>query len=378
MKIHFHDLLSQYIDYKDEVDFAIQKVLNSCQFIMGQEVFEFENALAQYLGCKNVISCASGTDALLLSLMAIGIKPGDEVITTPFTFISTAEVISLLGAIPVFADIQPDSYHIDPHQINEKITCKTRAIIPVSLYGQPADMDEINALAQTHGNEIGHKIYVIEDAAQSLGAEYKGLKSAALSDVGCVSFFPSKPLGCYGDGGAIIVKEDDIAEKIKCMRVHGQTKRYQHRYIGINGRLDTLQAAILLVKLKYFDKELSQRAKVAKLYDNLLAEYDIVIPFIKSDRTSVHQQYSIRVKHRHKVIDYLTSKQVPVAVHYPTPLHLQECFRFLGYIEGDFPVAERVSREIMSLPMSAYITSAQQQYIANVIQDVVAADEKVY
>lgn len=370
MKINFHDLKSQYINYKDEINIAIQNVLDSSQFIMGPDIFELENELAQYLNCKHVVSCASGTDALLLALMAIDIKPGDEIITTPFTFIATAEVCCLLGAKPVFADIQPESYNIDPLKIEEKITSRTRAIIPVSLYGQPADMDEINHLALFYGQKYGHKIYVIEDAAQSFGAEYKGKKSANLSDMGCLSFFPTKPLGCYGDGGAITVQDEQLAEKIKCMRVHGQTKRYVHTYIGFNCRLDTIQAAILRVKLKYIDKELKRRVEIAWYYDDLLSNHpNITTPSIKTDRTSVYAQYSMKVSHRKKMIDYLASKNIPVAIHYPQPLHLQECFRHLNYQLGDFPVAEESAQEILSLPISADLSREQQNYIIMAIQE---------
>ncbi|SRR5579883_13399 len=363
MKINFHDLQTQYHCYKAEIDHAIQKVLNSSQFIMGPEIQEFETALQKYLGNTHVISCASGTDALMLALMAIDIKPGDEVITTPFTFIASAEVIALLGAKPVFVDIQKDTYNIDPFKIEEKITSKTRAIIPVSLYGQPADMDEINAIAKKHN------IVVIEDAAQSLGAEYKGKKSANLSDMGCISFFPTKPLGCYGDGGAITVKDEKLAEKIKSLRVHGQTRRYYHKYIGFNCRLDTLQAAILNVKLKYFADEIEKRHQIAARYNQLLAKLNIVLPFVKHDRTSVYAQYSIRCKNRTELLDFLKNKNVPTAVHYPEALHLQECFQYLGYKRGDFPIAEKAASEIMSLPMSAFITAEEQRYITYAIQE---------
>lgn len=378
MKIQFHDLQTQYAEYREEIDSAIQQVLNSTQFIMGQEVFDFENSLACYLDCKNVIGCASGTDALLLALMAIDIKSNDEVITTPFTFIAIAEVISLLGAKPIFADIQHDTYNIDPVKIEEKITPKTRAIVPVSLYGQPADMDEINAIASEYGNRYGHKIYVIEDAAQSLGAEYKKKKSANLSDMGCMSFFPTKPLGCYGDGGAIAVKDDLLAEKIKSLRVHGQTKRYYHKYVGFNCRLDTLQAAILQVKLKYFNKELKKRDGIAKYYCQLLADHDVQLPAIKPDRTSAYAQFSIRSSERNKIIDSLKNKNIPIAVHYPRSLHLQECFSYLGYQAGDFPVAEAVANEIMSLPMSAFITRLQQEHITAAMWKISKKEREIY
>lgn len=374
MKINFHDLQAQYNLYKDEINSALQKVLDSCQFIMGQDVTDFEAALAKFVDTKHALTCASGTDALLLALMAIDIKPGDEVITTPFTFIATAEVISLLGAKPVFADIQRDTYNIDPNKIVDKITEKTRAIIPVSLYGQAADMDEINQLAALYGDKIGKKIYVIEDAAQSLGAEYKGKQSGNLSDIGCISFFPSKPLGCYGDGGAVTTNDSELAEKIKSLRVHGQTQRYYHKYIGFNCRLDTIQAAILQVKLKYFPEEIKKRERIAARYTQLLSDMDLVLPTVKADRTSVYAQYSVRVNDRQKLIDHLKRKNIPTAVHYPQPLHMQECFRSLGYEKGDFPIAEKISSEIMSLPMSAFVTDMQQIYVANAIGELLTKE----
>jgi UDP-2-acetamido-2-deoxy-ribo-hexuluronate aminotransferase len=374
VKINFHDLHLQYASYKEEIDNAIHKVLNSAQFIMGEEVFNFENSLAEYLGNKHVIACASGTDALLLALMAIDIKPGDEVITTPFTFIATAEVIALLGATPVFADIQTDTYNIDPNKIADKITEKTRAILPVSLYGQPADMDEINTLAHDYSNRFGKKIYVIEDAAQSLGAEYKGRMSSNLSDLGCLSFFPTKPLGCYGDGGAITVKDDILADKIKSLRVHGQTKRYYHQYIGFNCRIDTIQAAVLQVKLKYLHEEVRKRHQIAKYYNALLSKQDVTLPFIKPDRTSVYAQYSIRHANRAQLIDFLKAKNIPTAIHYPQPVHLQECFSYLGLTRGSYPIAEKAANEILSLPMSAFITTGEQEYIAYAIQEALQTE----
>lgn len=374
MKINFHDLQAQYEAYKDEINAAMQAVLQSSQFIMGKEIGEFEQSLANYIGCKQVITCASGTDALLLALMAINIKPGDEVITTPFTFIATAEVISLLGAKPVFVDIEADTYNIDASKISEKITKKTRAILPVSLYGQTADMDVIQDIANQHSHQLGKKIYVIEDAAQSLGAQYKGIKSGNLGDIGCLSFFPSKPLGCYGDGGAITLNDDILAEKIKSLRVHGQTKRYYHKYIGFNCRLDTIQAAVLQIKLKYFGDELERRQQIAGYYNKLLHSLDVILPYVHPERISVYAQYSIRIKQREKVIASLKEKNIPTAVHYPQPLHLQECFAYLGYKAGDFPIAEAISSEIMSLPMSAFLTDIQQKYIANGLSEALSDD----
>ena len=299
----------------------------------------------------------------MIALMALGIGRGDEVITTPFTFIATAEVISLLGATPVFVDIDEESYNIDPKLIEGKITPKTKAIIPVSLYGQPADMDEINAIAAKHG------IAVIEDACQSFGALYKGRKSCNLSTIGCTSFFPSKPLGCYGDGGAVFTNDETLAAKIASLRVHGQTARYFHQYIGINGRLDSVQAAVLNVKMKYLEESLEKRIAAAKFYcENLAGVQGIVLPKVKSDRTSVVAQFSIRVREREKFIEHLKNAGIPTAIHYPKPLHLQAAYENLGYKPGDFPVAEKVSREIVSLPISPFITSEEQTYIVENIK----------
>lgn len=369
MQIPFHDLETQYRWYTVEIQNAIQKVLQSGQFIMGPEVATFEENLQTYLDCKHVISCGNGTDALLLALMAINLKPGDEVITSPFSFISVAEMVRLLGAKPVFVDIESDTYHLDVEKVQEKITARTRAIVPVSLFGQPADMDAINSLASAFTQNQGKKIHVIEDAAQSFGAKYKTKCSGNLSDIACFSFFPTKPLGCYGDGGAITTNDDLIAEKLKSLRIHGQSRRYQHKYIGLNSRLDTLQAAILNVKLKHMDEEVSLRQKIASQYDqNLATIKDIVTPLVKPDRSSVFAQYSIRVPNRDAFIAHMLQHQIPTAVHYPRPLHLQECFIDLGHVHGDFPIAERVANEIVSLPMSAALTQAQLHKTIDAIQ----------
>jgi len=356
--VEFINLKAQYAVYKKEIDERVIGVFNSGQFIMGKEVDALETELAAYTGSKHAVSCASGTDALLLALMALDIKAGDEVITTPFTFIATAEVIALLGAKPVFVDIDEQTYNIDPSKIEAAITPKTKAIIPVSLYGQCADMDEINAIAAKHA------VTVIEDAAQSFGAEYKGKKSCNLSRIGCTSFFPSKPLGCYGDGGAVFTNDDELAKKIASIRIHGQTERYVHKYIGINGRLDAVQAAVLRVKLSYFDAEVKKRLELGARYIELLKDIDVITPFTKSDRTNVYGQFSVRVKNRDEVMKKLGELGVPTAVHYPKPLHLQECFAPLEYKNGDFPVCEKVSNEIMSLPFSAFLSESEQDEVA--------------
>lgn len=356
MNIDFANLQKHYLLYKDEIDTAVHAVMDKCNFIMGEEVSQLESTLAAYVGVKHAITCSSGTDALQLSLMAIDIAPGDEVITTPFTFIATAEMIAHLGAIPVFVDIDESTYNIDATKIEEKITAKTKAIIPVSLYGQTADMDPINAIASKHG------LIVIEDAAQSFGATYKGKKSCALSDIGCTSFFPAKPLGSFGDGGAIFTDNDTLATKMRSLRLHGQSKRYHHQYIGIGGRLDTIQAAVLNVKLRHYETDLAMRQEVAHRY-NIALGTKRIIPFIAPERTSAYAQYSIRVQDRETLQEKLKSAGIPTAVHYPMPLHLQECFAYLGYHQGDFPVSETVANEIMSLPMNPFLNHEETTYI---------------
>ncbi|MFP4039383.1 MAG: DegT/DnrJ/EryC1/StrS family aminotransferase [Desulfosudaceae bacterium] len=361
MKIDFANLNYQYRLYRDEIDAATRDVLEKSQYIMGPQIPELETDLADFTGAPHCMVCSSGTDALQLALMALDIGPGDEVVTSPFTFIATAEMIAHLGARPVFVDIEEDTYNIDASRIAAAVTDKTRAIMPVSLFGQPADMDAIKAVAAKHG------LPVIEDAAQSFGASYQGRQSCNLSELGCTSFFPAKPLGCYGDGGAVFCGSDDLAAKIRSLRVHGQGERYRHKYIGIGGRMDTIQAAILLVKLNHYDDEIKARWQVADRYTELL-RHRVITPVVRDDRTSVWAQYSIRVPDRAAMQAKLAAAGVPTAVHYPMPLHLQECFQYLGHGEGDFPVAEMISREIMSLPMNAFLTEEEQNYVGAVFQ----------
>jgi len=363
MKINFIDLQAQYQAYKEEIDREVGDVMASAQFIGGPKLQKLENDLAAYTGAAHAIGCSSGTDALLLALMALDVKPGDEVITTPFTFIATAEVIAFLGAKSVFVDIDDTTYNIDAALLEDAVTERTKAIIPVSLYGQCADMDAVNAVAAKHG------LPVIEDACQSFGAEYKGKKSCNLSTIGCTSFFPSKPLGCYGDGGAIFTNDDALAQKIRMLLNHGQNERYKHKYIGINGRLDAIQAAVLNVKLAHFDDEVEARHRIGGAYSAKLAGTNVVTPAVAADRTSVYAQYSVRVKNRETVAKALNDAGIPTAVHYPMPLHLQEAFASLGYKAGDFPVSERVSEEIMSLPMSPYLTGEQQDFIVAALKE---------
>ena len=360
MKINFIDLQGQYQKYKKEIDKEIHEVLDTSMYI-GGKVLELEKNLANFVGCKHAIACSSGTDALLLALMALDIKAGDEVITTPFTFIATAEMIAFVGATPVFVDIDEKTYNIDPSKIEAAITSKTKAIMPVSLFGQVADMDVINEIAKKHN------LKVIEDAAQSFGATYKGKKSCNLSDIGTTSFFPAKPLGCYGDGGAIFTNDDELASKMRIILNHGQTQRYVHSHVGINGRLDAIQAGILNVKLKYFDAEIAQRQKVANKYNSKLKE--VLVPFVEDENISVWAQYCIRVNDRDAMLKKCADKGVPTGVYYPIPLHLQEVFQYLGYKNGDFPITEKVSLDIMALPMSAFLTKEEQDYVIEVINE---------
>ncbi len=363
MKIPFIDLKTQYKTHKDEIDTEVLGVLESTQFILGPQVSKLEKDLATFVESKYAIVCSSGTDALLISLMALDIKAGDEVITTPFTFISTAEVIALVGATPIFVDIDEETYNIDANLIEKAITSKTKAIIPVSLYGQCSDMDKINKIAKKHG------LHVVEDGCQSLGATYNGKESCNLSDIGCTSFFPSKPLGCYGDGGAVFTNDDILAKKIRTISNHGQEERYKHKYIGINGRLDAIQAAILNVKMKYVRDEIRIRGEIGARYNQLLQDSNVIPPKILEGNTSVFAQYSIRHEKRDDLISKLNQAGIPTAIHYPISLHQQEAFEYLGYKDGDFPVSEKISSQIMSLPMSPYLTKEQQDLVINTIKE---------
>lgn len=360
MALDFIDLKTQYQSLKDLINSRIQAVLDHGQYIMGPEIKELEDKLAEYVGAKHCITCASGTDALLIAMMALGIKAGDEVITTPFTFIATGEMIALMGAKPVFVDIDPKTYNLNTALIEEAITPKTKAIMPVSLYGQCADLDAINEIANRHG------IPVIEDAAQSFGATYKGKKSCALSTIGCTSFFPSKPLGCYGDGGACFTDNDELANKMRQIRVHGQDRRYHHPLIGVNGRMDTLQAAIVLSKLETFYQEVAVRERIGIKYSELLAG-SVTTPYIEPYNTSVYAQYTVQVDNREQVQEKLKEKGIPTAVHYPIPLNLQPAFAYLSQPEGSFPVAEAAAKRVMSLPMHPYLTDEQIELISRVV-----------
>lgn len=362
MNIPFIDLKTQYQALKPQIQERINRVLEHGQYIMGPEVGELEEKLADYVGVKHCIAVSSGTDSLLIAMMALGIGPGDEVITTPFTFIATGEMIALIGAKPVFVDIDPRTYNIDPGKIEEAITTKTRAIMPVSLYGQCADMDAINEIAHRHG------LPVIEDAAQSFGATYKGRKSCALSTIGSTSFFPSKPLGGYGDGGALFTDDDKLAKAMREIRVHGQDRRYHHPRIGINGRLDTIQAAIVLVKLSHFSYEVMERQSIAQKYTKMLSGCsDVVLPYVEPHNTCVYAQYTIQVEKRESVQERLKEAGVPTAIHYPLPLHLQAVFSTPEGREGEFPVVEGVSRKVISLPFGPYLSERDQRQIVSAL-----------
>jgi len=365
--MEFIDLKTQYRRLKPAIDARIQAVLDHGQYILGPEVRELEERLAARTGTKYCISCASGTDALLLAMMALGIGLGDEVITPPFTFFATGEMIALLGAVPVFADIDPITYNIDPEKIEAAISPRTRAIMPVSLFGQAAAMDAINAIAARH------HLPVIEDAAQSFGALYNGRHSGNLSTIGCTSFFPSKPLGCYGDGGACFTNDDTLATAIFELRNHGQDRRYHHTRIGINGRMDTLQAAILLAKLNVFDQELLARNEAANRYTALLKDA-VQTPSVSPDCTSVWAQYTIEVDEREAVESAMREAGIPTAVHYPVALHLQPVFSSLreqsGLGTGSFPHAERAADRVLSLPMHPYLTPGDIQRVTDAVKAV--------
>jgi len=350
--VDFIDLKMQQDVIRPGLERGMHRVLHHGQYIMGPEIKELEQQLAAFVGVQHCITCASGTDALLMALMALDIGPGDEVITVPYTWISTAEVIALLRAKPVFVDILPDTFNMDPGKLEAAITPRTKAIMPVGLYGQCADMTRINQIADKHG------IPVIEDAAQCFGATHHGKKACSLSLIGCTSFFPSKPLGCYGDGGAIFTPDAALADKMRQIRIHGQKVKHQHPLVGINGRLDTLQAAILLEKFTLFPKECELRAEVGKRYDTLLSGIPgIQAPVIAPGNTSVYAQYTILSPDRDALSKSLQAEGIPSVAYYTRPLHLQGAFADLGHKPGDFPVAETVAAQCLSLPMAPYLTN---------------------
>jgi UDP-2-acetamido-2-deoxy-ribo-hexuluronate aminotransferase len=368
----FIDLKTQYRRIKPAVDARIARVLEHGAYVMGPEITELEHVLAVYCGTRHCVTVASGSDALLIALLALEVGPGDEVVTVPFTFFATAEMIALIGARPVFVDINPRTYSMDAACLESAITPRTRAIMPVSLYGQCADFDAINAIAGAQG------LPVIEDAAQSFGATYKGRRSSALSTIGATSFFPSKPLGAYGDGGALFTSDDALAARMREIRLHGQDRRYHHRRLGVTGRLDTLQAAVLLAKMEVFDDEVAARIRLGARYSELIVEVfgkdsaRVRAPYVEPHNTSVYAQYTVEVEGREFVETRMKEQGVPTTVHYPLPLHLQPAFAHLGQGEGTFPVSEAAARRVISLPMHPYLSDADQVKVVSALKESVA------
>lgn len=365
MSLPFIDLKTSYLQAKEAVDAAIHRVLEHGQFIMGPEIDELEKTLADYVGVRHCVTVASGTDSLEIALRAAGIGPGDEVVTVPFTWISTAEVIAQVGALPRFVDIEADSYNIDPSLLEAALTPATKAIIPVALFGQPARMEAINALAEKHG------LLVIEDAAQSFGSSRHGRRSGGLATVGSTSFFPAKPLGCYGDGGALFTSDDGLAEKFRAIRNHGGLVRHHHTLVGMNGRFDTLQAAIMLAKWADFDCEVANRERIGARYSTLLADV-CCTPSITPGNTHVYAQYTLRVPDREALGAALKERGIPTAVYYPVCLHQQPVFAACGYRTGDFPVAEQAAREVISLPMHPHLDAPTQDRIVAAVREALS------
>jgi dTDP-4-amino-4,6-dideoxygalactose transaminase len=361
MRVPVLDLKAQYANFKDEIIQAISEVCESQYFALGPAVEEFEKKIAAYCKSKYAIGVSSGTDALLVCLMALDIKPGDEVITTPFTFFSTAGSVARLGARPVFVDVDPGSYNIDPSGIEEKITEKTRAIIPVHLFGQAAQMKVVTEIAKRHS------LVVIEDAAQAIGASQDGVICGNLGDCGCFSFYPTKNLGGFGDGGLVTTNDDGLAQKVKILRDHGQNPKYFYNMIGGNFRLDAIQGAVLNVKLKYLDRWNEIRRRKAALYDSILADSPVNVPKIDKNNISIYHQYTITVPERDKLQKFLAENEIGSAIFYPKPLHLQECFSELGYKPGDLPVAERLCDEVLSLPVYPELSTSQIEFVAKTI-----------
>ncbi len=362
MSIPLIDLKAQYKNIKKEIDEAIASVLESQVFILGPKVKELEDKIAEYCNVKYGIGVASGSDALLLALMAIDIKPEDEVITTPFTFFATAGSISRLGAKPVFVDISSKTYNIDPNNIEEKITSKTKAIIPVHLYGQCADMEPILEIAERNN------IFVIEDAAQAIGAKYKGKMAGSMGHIGCLSFFPTKNLGAYGDGGMVLTNDQNLAEKISVLRVHGSKPKYYHSLVGVNSRLDAIQASILLAKFKYLDEWNESRRRNAKYYNELFAGMDLITPYVEDFNYHIYHQYVIKIENRDKIREALSTANIGTEIYYPVPLHLQKCFSDLGYKEGDLPNSEDSAKKTLALPIYPELIREQQEIIVETIK----------
>ncbi len=364
--MEFIDLKAQYRLYKEDIDRRVHAVMDHGHFIMGPEVAELESALAGYTGVKHCITVASGTMSLEIALRALGIGPGDEVITVPFTWISTAEVIGLVGARPVFVDIEPATYNLDTTQLEAAITPKTKAIVPVSLFGQMPALEAINVIAARHG------VPVIEDGAQSFGATRQGKRSCGVTAIGSTSFFPAKPLGCFGDGGAVFTNDDGLAVKMRAIRTHGGVKRHEHSLIGTNGRFDTLQAAVLLAKLPHFESEVAARGRIGARYSELLRSV-CVVPTLLDGNTHVYAQYTIRVPDRERLGADLKAQGIPTAVYYPKCLHEQPVYGPLGYRWGQFPASEQASREVISLPMHPFLSESDQERIVAAVQQSLRA-----
>ncbi len=362
MQVPFLDLKAQYTAVRDEVTRAITDVCETQLFALGPAVTQFEQNIARYLGCKFAVGLSSGSDALLVSLMAIDIKAGDEVITSPFTFFATAGAIARLGAKPVFVDIDPVSFNINTAGIEEKVSDKTRAVIPVHLFGQAAQMKPVLEIAQRRN------LAVIEDAAQAIGAEQNGVKCGSFGRLGCFSFYPTKNLSAFGDAGLVTTNDSRLAEKIKILRNHGQSAQYSYELIGGNFRLDSIQAAVLNVKLKYLDAWNKKRREIARLYDEIFAGSPVVAPKIDSNNLSIYHQYTVRVPERDRLQKYLSGKQIASTVFYPKPLHLQDCFAYLGYKKADFPITERLAGQVLSLPIYPELTQQQVEYVGNTIR----------
>jgi UDP-2-acetamido-2-deoxy-ribo-hexuluronate aminotransferase len=364
--MEFIDLNKQYHLYKNEINSRIQNVLDKGQYIMGEDIKILETTLAKFVGVKHCITASSGTDTLMMALMALGIGPGDEVITVSFTWISTVEVIALVGATPVLVDIEPDTYNIDLNLLEKAITPRTKAIMPVCLFGQMPDFDRINAIAKKHN------IPVIEDAAQSFGATQKGRQSCSVSTIGSTSFYPAKPFGCYGDGGALFTNDDALASKMRAIRTHGGEVRHQHDYVGINGRFDTIQAAVLLAKWPHFAGEVRERQRIGERYSRLLQDY-CTVPKIANGNTSTYAQYTIRVPARDAVQAELKARSIPTAIYYPKCVHEQPAFAYLGYGKGSLPVSEKASKEVLSLPMHPWLTESDQDKVIAAVKEAVTA-----
>ncbi|MBN2145573.1 MAG: DegT/DnrJ/EryC1/StrS family aminotransferase [Candidatus Aureabacteria bacterium] len=363
----FIDLQRQYQKYKDEIHAQMETVLNASAYIMGPKMKELEETLSGYVGVKHALAVSSGTDALLISLMALGIKAGDEVITSAFSFFASCEVISFLNAKPVFVDIDPVTYNINPDQIESKITKNTKAIMPVSLYGQCADFEKINSIGRKYD------LPVIEDACQSFGATCAKGRSCGLSSLGCTSFFPSKPLGCYGDGGMIFTNDSSLAEKMYMIRAHGQKERYRHDCIGVNGRLDALQAAVLLGKWPHFEEEVRLRNQLGQeLKEELKKIMGVIVPETASGNSHVYAQFSIQVESRDAFAASLQKMGVPTAVHYPVPLPFQPVYESMGFKKGDFPVSEDVAGRIISLPFHPFLTQEERHFIVSCVQQALS------